>query len=331
MISAVFVIIGTIIGAGFASGKEIFTFFNIYGVWGLWGLLISEFIMGIIIYKTFCIIIKKNVSSYSEFVGKVMTSSRFSNSVICNIVNIFLLISFVVMVAGFSAYFSQEYNLSYFFGATIISVLSFFTFLKNVDGIIKINKYFIPILIFIILWIGIKNLHCFSSTTYYTSAYSSNWLLSSLLYASYNSIIVIPILITLKGYVSTLKKAKIASFITIVFLLLMSLILFFLLNFYFPEIQNLELPIIYISTKLGVSFKYICGFIILGAIFTTAISSGYGFLTNLNKKQYIYAALTMCLVSIPLSNIGFSNLLNLLYPILGFLRLYTNYICFVFF
>ncbi len=37
MLNAVFVIIGTIIGAGFASGKEIFTFFNIYGGYGILG------------------------------------------------------------------------------------------------------------------------------------------------------------------------------------------------------------------------------------------------------------------------------------------------------
>lgn len=34
MINSILVIIGTIIGAGFASGKEIFTFFNVYGVFG---------------------------------------------------------------------------------------------------------------------------------------------------------------------------------------------------------------------------------------------------------------------------------------------------------
>ena len=53
MFKAIFVIIGTIIGAGFASGKEIFTFFNIYGIWGFLGLIISELIIGFVLYKTF--------------------------------------------------------------------------------------------------------------------------------------------------------------------------------------------------------------------------------------------------------------------------------------
>ena len=36
-----FVIIGTIIGAGFASGQEILIFFNNYGFYGLIGLIFS--------------------------------------------------------------------------------------------------------------------------------------------------------------------------------------------------------------------------------------------------------------------------------------------------
>ena len=69
MLNSIFVIIGTIIGAGFASGKEIFTFFNIYGFWGLVGLLISECIIGFIIYKAFLIIIKYNINSAKNVWG----------------------------------------------------------------------------------------------------------------------------------------------------------------------------------------------------------------------------------------------------------------------
>ena len=41
-----FVIIGTIIGAGFASGQEIYTFFNVYGLKGLLGIFISCMLIG---------------------------------------------------------------------------------------------------------------------------------------------------------------------------------------------------------------------------------------------------------------------------------------------
>lgn len=249
------------------------------------------------------------------------------NLVICNIINIFLLISFVVMVAGFSAFFSQELNLPYFFGSSLISVLCFFTFLRDIDGIVKINKYFIPFLILIILLLGFVNIKSFSYDIYHTASSSFNWFISSILYASYNLIIAIPILIGLKNIVRNISNAKMVAVLSSLFLFIIAVTLFCMLNYYFPEIENVELPTIYISSSLGQTFKYICGFVILGAIFTTAISSGYGFLSNLNlkdKKIFRIVCIMMCIASIFLSSLGFSNLLNYLYPILGILRFSTD-------
>ena len=147
MLNAIFVIIGTVIGAGFASGKEVFTFFNVYGVAGLLGLIFSEAMIGLIIYKSFCIIINYNVSSYSQFVSRIFPQSKFLNNTFCNIINIFLLISFIVMVAGFSAYFAQEFYLPYIFGGIIISFLSFAFTLSSIPSLL--NKS--VILIFFLL------------------------------------------------------------------------------------------------------------------------------------------------------------------------------------
>ncbi len=333
MLKVILVIIGTIIGAGFASGKEIFTFFNVHGFYGIIGLLFSTILIGLIIYKTFRIIIRYNITCYPEFINTIISKSNFINTVICNVINIFLLISFIVMVAGFSAYFSQEFNISYIFGALLICILSFFTFLHNINGIIKINKFFIPFLIFIILLLGLKNSVFFTPIEYHTLPSNFNWFISSLLYASYNLIVIFPILISVKKYVPTLKEAKIISLFVTSILAVIATTLFLLINYYFTEIYHTELPIIYIASKMGIFYKYTLGFVILGAIFTTAISSGYSFLNNLNlhnKKLYILTIISMCLLAIALSNIGFSSLLNLLYPILGLLRFSTNYFYIIF-
>ena len=104
----------------------------------------------------------------------------------------------------------------------------------------------------------------------------------------------------------------------------MSIILFFVLNKYFVQIIYVDLPTVFIVRKLGTVYKYCCGLAILGAIFTTAVSSGYAFLHNLNIKNtkvYLCINLCMCIVSIFLSRLGFANLLNLLYPIWGVIGL----------
>lgn len=65
------------------------------------------------------------------------------------------------------------------------------------------------------------------------------------------------------------------------------------------------------------------GFIILGSIFTTAISLGTSFLQNTTKtkKSYTQVALIMCITAVLISKVGFSNLVSSLYPIFGYLGL----------
>lgn len=318
-----FVIIGTIIGAGFASGKEIYTFFCVYGINGLWGLLISNCIIGLVIYLTFKIVLDNDIKNYSEFISYLVGSKKMLNYTINNIMNIFLLISFVVMVSGFGAYFNQEFNIPVFFGAVIISTLAFFTFFKDINGIVKINTYLIPMLITLIVLLMFKeNVLSFNISTL-PSANGLSWLLKSILYASYNSIVLIPIIINLQDLILNKKNLKYIIIITLLIMIIMSVIIYIVLNLNILEIGNIDIPIVYIANKFGFIYKYLYGLVILIAIFTTAISEGYSLLNNIskNKKQYFIYSILICMLSITFSNVGFGNLLDVLYPLLGYLGL----------
>ena len=93
------------------------------------------------------------------------------------------------------------------------------------------------------------------------------------------------------------------------------------MNTFSDEIRNVELPIVYIANTLGVLGKYIYGIVILIAIFTTAVSTGYGFLMNVTKsrKKYLKLAGVMCLAAIFIGQLCFSSLINILYPMFGYL------------
>ena len=66
-LKVIFVIIGTLIGAGFASGKEIYTFFFSHGEKGIISIIISSILIGIIIYDVLQIINKKEIKKYENF------------------------------------------------------------------------------------------------------------------------------------------------------------------------------------------------------------------------------------------------------------------------
>lgn len=198
-------------------GQEIYTFFNRYGLKGLIGLIFSMFLMSYIIYKTFKISLYKNANIYQDFLIDILPYKLKNNKILVltinNIINLFLLISFNIMVAGFSTYFSQELSSPKIIGGLLITIISFITFYKGIEGVIKINTYLIPSLIVLIIFLGIKKIETIEIIK--ENIKSLYWIISGVLYASYNSITLIPILISLREELNNKKEARSSSHIYI--------------------------------------------------------------------------------------------------------------------
>lgn len=149
ILKVVFVIIGTLIGAGFASGQEIYLFFFSYGIKGLIGIVISSILIGITIYKTFKITQRNSTRNYKEFLDCLIKNKKIKD--ISNIVvNIFIIASFYIMIAGFGAYLEQEVNINSILGSAILAGLCLIIFKTSVKGFINVNTVLIPVLITII-------------------------------------------------------------------------------------------------------------------------------------------------------------------------------------
>lgn len=318
-IKAIFVIIGTVIGAGFASGQEIYSFFNVHRENGILGIIISSIIIGIVIFNVLKKVNLFNINNYGELLEKTKMSNKV-RQIVQIIVNIFLLMSFYIMVAGFSAYFKQEFAIPNLVITIIILVICYITFMKNIEGIAKINSIIIPILIIIVLIMGYKSnvFYIFNNIDTENIKIKINWIIRSIEYVGYNTILLIPILISIRKYTKN-NESKI-TILTTSILLIMSLIIY-LIMYRFDELSNIEIPLTYIANSFGNIFKNIYGIVIIFAIYTTMISAGYGFLQNLSNNKKTYKILTsfLCMSAIFISNFSFSSLVNLTYPVFGVL------------
>ncbi len=326
ILKVVFVIIGTMIGAGFASGQEMYLFFFSYGKEGLIGIVISCCIIGLVINQTFNIVNKYQIDTYKEFLDILIKKNMKSKPIINIVINIFILITFFIMIAGFGAYFEQELGINRLLGSTILAILTFAIFMTSVKGVVKASELLVPILIIALIIIGtinIKEVYLLEIQNYLVKTNEDNFMLSAILYSSYNSILLIPVLLTLKNYIKDKKQILKIAIISSMIILLLSVMIFLLLVRVDVDITQLEMPVVYVVSNMFTILRYIYGFIILGSIFTTAISLGTSFLQNTarNEKSYAQIALSMCIISVMISNIGFSNLVNLLYPIFGYLGL----------
>ena len=138
-------------------GVEIALFFNAFQKFGLYGIIISAIIIGLVIYKVFSIMLKNNINTYTEFLEKTINKEKnLLINVIENIINIFLLISFFIMMTGILTFFQQELKINNILFSIFIALICYFVLIKDLDGVIKINTLLIPILIFSILFIGLK-------------------------------------------------------------------------------------------------------------------------------------------------------------------------------
>lgn len=322
MFDIIFVLIGTFVGAGFASGKEIFNFFTIFNLYSFVSIFIFSLLLFFLIFK--CINIKKNnnLNNYSDFLFYLEKKYKYFNSkFFLFIINIFLASSFYIMIIALAALFNYQFNIEKYIVIFISIFICFNIFYnKNIDFIYIINRILMPILILFMLLlcffnININNIFSSSLTTNnYSILYA---IVIGLIYFSYNSLLLIPIVFDLK---INYEKSNISFKISFIYSLIIFILIFFinlLLMCFYSSIYNIELPILYICNNSLKIFLYFYFFIVLSAILTTMISSGYTFVSNFKEKNYTLKLLIFLLFSFVFCFFSFSDLINFFYPIFG--------------
>ncbi len=325
----VFVIIGALIGAGFASGQEIYVFFYRYQVYGIMGLIFCSILSGIVIYKAFLIMIEnKEIKDYSHFLNIILNGNSKVTKITNIIINIALLETFYIMISGFGAYMEQEFEINKMISAFILAFICFIVFMTNIKGVTKINTIIVPLLIICIIIIGIYNMLNveFENIGNNVTQKELNgwvWIWQSIIYCSYNMILLIPVIINFKDYIKNKRKIIVISVCCGITIFVLAISLYMLLVNVDVDFSFLEMPAVYAISKCLPTFRGVYGIVILLSIFTTAISTGISFLENIlkNKRYFPQIAGIMCITSVIISNFGFSNLVNFSFPILGYLGL----------
>ena len=69
-------LIGTVVGAGFASGQEVFHFFSRFGRAGWGGILLATILLGMAISQVFKIGLQLRTNSYRDFLAHLLGESQ---------------------------------------------------------------------------------------------------------------------------------------------------------------------------------------------------------------------------------------------------------------
>ncbi|CDQ37865.1 YkvI family membrane protein [Virgibacillus salexigens] len=314
-----FLIIGTTIGAGYASGRELWQFFGHES-----GLAIGLFAL----FFTICCLVIMSISYQrksthylpvlKDIVGRRLTG------IYDVMIFIYLFTTTVIMIAGSGAT-SQAFNFSYWWGISIIIIALVVLFLKGINGLLSINQFILPLLLvgllFVLLWFTIdQELNLFSHWDE-----QRNWTAAF----PFTALNILP-LIAVLGAIGNKVQSKQEIWIACVGSGLTLGVISFIYNNSLIQIADelllYEIPLFAILKHYPFQMLVLMSVLLWFAIFTTAASGILGIVTRIQDyiQQPLWLIVCVTLVTmIPLTALGFSTLINYLYPIYGILNLYV--------
>jgi uncharacterized membrane protein YkvI len=314
-IAATFV--GTIVGAGFASGQEIYRFFSIQGLQGFLGVLCSVFLLGAFGEKVFRIGIAIKPKSYKEFFDYCM-GPAFSGTTDA-MISIFLIILVGVMFAGSGAIFT-EIGLGYWAGIALSVIIVIFTLFQELPGLIFANLIIVPVMFggaLVVAIFAIQN-RCVESLP---NTVDFSWILAGAQFSSYNLVLAIPILLSLSRKYPWLTHLKPGGWLGSVILGVMAGLIHWSILSHFPHLQKSPLPMMDLARIAGKGMYWIYAVVLWCEMLTTLLADIYGVAQRLAAAtggRFRFWVIILTLAGILIGEIGFSNLVAKFYPLFGF-------------
>ena len=317
--------IGTVVGAGFASGQEVLQFYSAFGLWGMWGIILATLLFIFFGYIILILGMKLNAKSHLEVIR--YANGKIIGTIIDIIITIFLFGAVAAMIAGAGAVFEEQFNLSTLYGTLLMAILTLITVLVGINGVINAISYVVPFLLGSVLFISVYNILYNPITPEELQAIkvlngaAPNWIISALNYASYNLIIGVAVLAPLGAQSRNKKNLLFGALFGGLGLGLGIIAIYYSLLTNIVEAASYEIPMILIASNISKIFQIIFSIVLFAEVYTTAVGSLYGFVQRLvpNESNYKrWVIITATVFAFGVSQFGFSTMVKYLYPAVGY-------------
>ncbi|MBS4198752.1 hypothetical protein KHA93_03690 [Bacillus sp. FJAT-49732] len=319
------VYVGTVIGAGFATGREIVEFFTQYRFWGIISILIVGYLFIFLGTKIMLKAIHIQATSFEQF------NVYLFGNILSKIMNAFMMIMLLgvcaVMLSGAEALFTEQLGFSYTIGSIVTISLSLFVMAVGVKGLFAVNTFVVPMLIifnFILLFNSIRSNEIFTSLLHIPEGLISiKAIISAFSYAAFNLALAQAVLVPIAVEINDKAIVKLGGFIggSLLTIILFSshIILSSLPN---PILFDIPMAIIVKGAASGIYFIYLL--IIYGEIFTSLIGNMYGLERQIHRyvpigSFWIHGGIIILVYII--SRVNYGELLSILYPFFGYVSL----------
>lgn len=309
--------IGAVIGAGFASGQEIVTFFTRYGLKGLAGVGLATMLFVISTYLILTISRRERITRFADLACHVC--GPWLGQALNLVMAVALLGSLGVMLAGSGAILQDTLQIPYG-GAVVLTALAVAAMLLyDLKGISATSSILVPCLIAVTVLISIRVVVTGPSQSALSlPATPWPWWWSAILYVSLN--------IGLGAVVLAAGAQETTAFLRIALvgggsLGVLAGSLWAATYHRLADSLNAEIPVLVLAASLSPGWKvvYAVGFWL--AVITTAVACAYGSLQIIASwfgRSGLISLLGILVLATSITRIGFAQLIRWLYPAYGY-------------
>lgn len=321
--------VGTVVGAGFASGQETLRFFASYGRPGLLGIALAT-----VLFCAYGVLIldlgrRLRARSHREILhhacGPVL------GRIMDGVITLFLGATLTIMIAGGGAIFAEQLGLPRGIGTILTAGLTGLTILAGMRGITAANSIVVPLLTLAVVGLSVAtiNYHGLGNIIAKTVPWPllapvKSWFFASWLYVGYNLVLSISILGPLGAAVNDRRRLVAGGLVGGLVLGLLAAGIKLAVSAHMPDIGKVDVPMLMLARLHPKPVQWFYTLILWAEIYTTAIACAYGFagrVSELYRTSYRGIVVIMTALALFGSGLGFGRLLSVLYPLFGFVTM----------
>ncbi len=309
-----FVYIGLIIGAGFASGREILEYFNLASSTNFSGILIATALFVFIAYIILSKSAEQGIKTFDLYIESVAGRAA---PIVKWFMLIYMFCGLFVMFSGSGALIDSITYLPDFYGAALMALICFIVLSFDLKGIVTLNMILVPFMICGIIYVALCSI--FAATDVFSDG--TNIALSAVCYSAYNTVTAGAVLVPLSENAS-LKEIKISALLGGFIIGILIFLVWTAVGINLDNLFDSPLPMLELAAFCGKSAKRVYSLVLFMAICTTAVSYGFGLMSHFSIKkpcERVMLAGILCLAALPFSMYGFSNLVAQLYSAFGYI------------
>ncbi|GFI62344.1 hypothetical protein IMSAG049_01526 [Clostridiales bacterium] len=304
------VFIGMVVGAGFASGREIADYFLVFGENWKIGIAFSGLLFFLVIAATIGVVERTGAKSYKKYLLSIMGDrlAIFTEWVS----GIFFFVMFFAMTAASGSAATEMFRIDSRIGIAFTLIVCASVIYKGMDALELISVALVPLLVAGIALIGAK---C-GTGEIVSAPKCGSVILSAVIYVSYNTI-------TAASVTAYSEEKQGNGLLTGALCGLAMTIMGYIIGYAVLSkgAIDAEIPFAFAAKALGGAYFFIYAIVFCSAVLTTAICDGVAAVAFVREKLKIGKGLAICMLiaaAAVFSVVRFSDFVSKIYPIFGF-------------